>query len=251
MSETIKSPFKFLDPYTREDRDIFFGREEEISLLHDLTFHTRLMLVYGPSGSGKTSLVQCGLASCFKNSDWFNIHIRRRNDINQSLWKELGVSAATPIEHSKGIVEAVDSIFLDYFKPIYLIFDQFEEIYILGSKEEREQFIAEIARLLEADLNCKIIFILREEYLGHLYDFEKVVPTIFQHRLRVEAMTSANVSKVLEGSTKKFNIELDDKEVTIQEIIEQISDGRSGIQLSYLQIYLDRLYREARERKSN
>jgi hypothetical protein len=27
------SPFKFLDSYTREDRDIFFGREREIEEL--------------------------------------------------------------------------------------------------------------------------------------------------------------------------------------------------------------------------
>jgi hypothetical protein len=26
----MKSPFKFLDSYTKEDRDIFFGREREI-----------------------------------------------------------------------------------------------------------------------------------------------------------------------------------------------------------------------------
>jgi hypothetical protein len=27
------SPFKFLDSYTREDREIFFGRDQEIHLL--------------------------------------------------------------------------------------------------------------------------------------------------------------------------------------------------------------------------
>lgn len=253
MSEELKSPFKFLDPYTPEDRDIFFGRDEEINTLYDLVFHTKLILVYGPSGSGKTSLVQCGLASCFKRTDWFKLQIRRRNEINQSLWKELRANAATPIEDGAGIVEAVDSIFLDYFKPIYLIFDQFEELYILGSKIEREQFIKQISALIKAEINCKVIFIIREEYLGQLYDFEKKVPILFDHRLRVEPMTFANVSKVIEGSAEKFNIKLENPKQTILEIIENISDGRSGVQLSYLQIYLDRLYRESRieDRKQN
>ena len=36
MKETasIRSPFKFLDPYDKEDRSIFFGREKEIEALY-------------------------------------------------------------------------------------------------------------------------------------------------------------------------------------------------------------------------
>jgi hypothetical protein len=30
MAQQKKYPFKFLDAYTRDDRDLFFGRNEEI-----------------------------------------------------------------------------------------------------------------------------------------------------------------------------------------------------------------------------
>ena len=33
-----KSPFKFLDSYTKEDRDIFFGREAEVEELYQKVF---------------------------------------------------------------------------------------------------------------------------------------------------------------------------------------------------------------------
>ena len=50
----IKSPFKFLDAYTKEDKDIFFGREAETDELYDRVFETNLVLLYGASGTGKT-----------------------------------------------------------------------------------------------------------------------------------------------------------------------------------------------------
>ena len=34
----MKSPFKFLDSYTKEDREIFFGREKEINEFTQIIF---------------------------------------------------------------------------------------------------------------------------------------------------------------------------------------------------------------------
>ncbi len=239
------SPFKFLEPFTIEDRPYFYGRDDEIDSLYQMVFESSLILVYGPSGSGKTSLIQCGLASRFQKTDWFDVPIRRRSDINTAIWQEIRKKAVTPIPEKATLADAVESLFLDFFKPVYLIFDQFEELYILGSKEEQQQFIAEINRLIKADLNCKIIIVIREEYLGQLYEFEKTVTRLFDKRLRVEPMSYSNVDKVIRGSAGRFDIQLDDPDQTIRAIIDQISDGKSGVQLSYLQVYLDRLYREA------
>ena len=54
----MKSPFKFLDAYTFEDRANFFGRGEETEELYRMVFKSSLLLIYGLSGTGKTSLVQ-------------------------------------------------------------------------------------------------------------------------------------------------------------------------------------------------
>ena len=241
----VKSPFKFLDPYTLDDKELFFGRDAEVDILHDLVYDTNLILIYGPSGTGKTSLVQCGLANRFQKTDWFDLYVRRRDDINEALKSEIRKHALTPIPDDADVPTAVQSLFLDFFKPIYLIFDQFEELYLLGNPEERQIFIKSIADLVEADISCKIIIVMREEFIALLYDFEKVVPQLFDKRLRVETMSFANVDKVIRGSAEKFNIELEDAEETVSQIIDKISDGKSGVQLSYLQVYLDRLYREA------
>ena len=122
------NPFKFLDPYTLEDKEYFFGRDDEISHLYELLFESNLVLVYGKSGTGKTSIIQCGLASKFQKTDWFDVHIRRKGNINDSLFEEIAKHALTPLKEETTLATAVQSLFLDYFKPIYLIFDQFEEL---------------------------------------------------------------------------------------------------------------------------
>ena len=54
-------PYRGLRPYAEQERDVFFGRDEEIA---DVLERMRLrggVVVVGPSGSGKTSLVQAGV----------------------------------------------------------------------------------------------------------------------------------------------------------------------------------------------
>jgi Cdc6-like AAA superfamily ATPase len=60
----MKSPFKFLDSYTREDRAIFFGRDKEISELYRRVFESKIPLVYGVSGTGKSSYRNEDLIIC-------------------------------------------------------------------------------------------------------------------------------------------------------------------------------------------
>src|SRR6187551_3847499 len=83
------TPFKFLDSYTSDDREIFFGREKEVDELYFKILESNLLLVYGGSGTGKTSLIQCGLATKFEETDWMPIFIRRGDDINSSIKKTL------------------------------------------------------------------------------------------------------------------------------------------------------------------
>lgn len=241
----MKSPFKFLDAYDRQDKEIFFGRAEEIEQLYNLVFQTKLLLVYGQSGTGKSSLIQCGLANRFKPTDWFELFVRRKDNINISLQREIRRHAETPITDAATVSEAIQSLYLDHLRPVYLIFDQFEELFILGSKEEQQTFIRTIAALLKSDVACKIIFAMREEYIAMLYDFEKAVPALFNKRFRVETISLQNVENVITGTAKALNIALEKGEATAQQIIDNLSDHRAGVQLSYLQVYLDKLYREA------
>lgn len=240
------SPFKFLEPYEKEDKEIFFGRNREIETLYQMTFQTNLILVYGMSGTGKTSLIQCGLANRFDSSDWYEVFIRRQENINKSLIRELKYKdEANSFEPNYSVTDMVRSLYLDYLKPIYLIFDQFEELFILGNEAEQDKFIESIKPLIgNPDLPARIIIVIREEYLAHLTRFEKEVPHLFEKRLRIEPMTRFNAIQVVENTTRAFDIDLRPSEVA-GSIIDNITEGKGRIQLTYLQVFLDKLYRMA------
>jgi len=101
-----KSPFKFLDAYTKEDKDIFFGRDSETEELYQKVFDSKLLLVCGVSGTGKSSLIQCGLANKFEDSDWLPINIRRGSDINSSLRSAISNTEITKTKEDLPILKA-------------------------------------------------------------------------------------------------------------------------------------------------
>jgi len=245
-----RSPFKFLDAYDKEDRDIFFGRDREIDELYKMSYQTNLLLVYGMSGTGKTSLIQCGLANCFDSSDWYEIFIRRQDNINLAFQRELLRHDVDKKEEQLSIAERIHSLYLDYLRPIYLIFDQFEELFILGTEQEQQTFASSIRDLIGAEMPCKIIIVIREEYLAHLSSFEKQLPQLFDKRLRVEPMTRNNAREVIIRSLQKdeYAIQVPDESVADQ-IIDNITEGMDRVQLTYLQVFLDKMYRVAAAKK--
>lgn len=251
MIKQIKSPFKFLDAYEHEDRNIFFGREQEIIELYDRIFETNIILIYGASGTGKTSLINCGLSNEFQASDWLPIFIRRRNDIMDALQEELNCRAKKKMPDKVSLVERVESLYLDYFKPVYLIFDQFEELFILGTKEEQTQFFEELDKLLQANLRCKVIISMREEYVARLTEYENIVPDLFDNRFRVEKMSGKNLKEVIINTAESHDIELRNPQKVVEMIVERLRDKNNQIDLANLQVYLDRLYRLDVERRGD
>ena len=272
-----KYPFKFLDAYTREDRDIFFGRDQEIDELYRMVFQTNLLLVYGASGTGKTSIIRCGLANRFKASQWLDLYIRRGENINQSLlesieknipemaqmapeagemdWFEAMVDTASKpdypelsaIDSDHPVAQALRTLYLASFTPVYLIFDQFEELYTLGGEAEQEAFTETIVELVRLPLPVKVILVMREEYLAKLYELEMAVPQLRHKKLRIEPMDLPRVEEVILHATlhnEHSNISLnkgEEREIA-RAIIEKIREGDVNIKLPYLQVFMDRLY---------
>lgn len=264
MDNIINSPFKFLDPYGREDYDIFFGRDAEITELYQHIHKNRLVLVYGTSGTGKTSIVQCGLMNRMDDTDWMPFFIRRGANINDSLHHILqqavdpdagkvtlvqaqGNSTRSPLTAGvmqEQIYAALRKINLRYLRPVYLIFDQFEELLIFGTREERDNFMDTIDTILgEQELQfCNLLFIMREEFFAGLNEFEKRLPDFCDRRLRIEPMTTAKVEDVIVESCEKFGITLADGRANAHQITQVLLE-KNSISLPYLQIYLDQLWR--------
>ncbi len=245
-------PLKFLKSYEKKDANLYFGREEEIAELYAMVRSSKITVVYGPSGTGKSSLIQCGLSREFKPHDWHDIYVRRGNNINDSfnnmLISEGGVEGISDVK------QAFNNIYRESFRPIYLFFDQFEEIFILGTKAERDIFVATVKQILDLEQSVKMIFSIREEYLGYLAEFEKALPRFMSKKLRIAPMGLSQVEKIVIGistSNPKNPDSLIGLEEKKEEIIaSKIFDKVAGIektrvlQLPYLQVFMAKLYQE-------
>lgn len=253
--QTVKSPFKFLAPYSAEDKDAFWGRDAEIKELYEMLFATNVVLLYGPSGTGKTSLIQCGLSKKFSGPDWIPLMIRRGESFMDSLKTTLQSLSTLPEDTS--IPDHIIRIYNTYYRPVYLFFDQFEEIFTLAEREsngkvslDKDGKLASVKELLSTiqqmatTLPCKVVFSFREEFLGQLYNYEQYLPTLFDFRLRVEPMNAARIDEVLEGSFKHFKITCDPPEVA-KTIADNLLEGKATSQLAYLQVYMDALWKTA------
>ncbi len=252
---TQESPFKFLDAYEKEDKDLFFGREQETTTLYDLTFNTRLILLYGGSGTGKTSLIQCGLANQFRDTRWYALSVRRGENLLKSLEAlqreailELGIEAA---DIPSNLIEQTEFLYRQSFKPIYLIFDQFEELFVLGDEKEQQSFFQFVRDFLKQKFPGKIIISMREEFIADLWDFEQIVPNLFEYRFRVEKMRTEVVRQVIEKTLLKLaemgKIRVSAIEKLSSGILERLKVDDKQVELTYLQVFLDRLYRLAAE----
>lgn len=253
--------FKLWESYNQNEKALFWGRDQEIKNLYNKTFSSNLLLLYGAGGAGKTSMIRCGLGNMFEESDWYPIFIRKGNNIIQSLSRALRNETGHPDKlRNNSIKEKIHELFLEKFRPIYLIFDQFEELFILGDKNEQDQFFRLLLELLNVNFQCKIILCIKEDYLADLDPYEEVIPVLFYNRMRLERMRREQLEEVIRGMTRELNIRLGDpenlyleqeQEDIINAIIKKVK-GRyhQWVDLDELQVFMDELYvRDATRRE--
>jgi hypothetical protein len=251
MTQTTNSPFQFLDAYGQADADVFFGREKETLGLYQALSGVKHLLVYGPSGVGKTSLVECGLRNQFSDADWFALTIRRGSNINASVLAAINAALTDKLKMDarSEFGPAVEQLFAERYQPVYLLFDQFEELLILGETEEKQLFFTLLNKLIRHKLPCRILLIMREEFIGHLSEFEPLCPSIFQHRYRVEPMGRSTVEAVMEQLLQapryRAHFTVANSVQLAQAILAKLPDKKKQIELAHVQVFLGELWERA------
>jgi len=251
---TQRAPFKFLDPYGPEDRDIYFGRDLEIAEVYARFYRSRTLVVHGESGSGKTSLVQCGLRAKIPSYDALFITVRAALDPLAALRRELLRELAPYIEPNIESVAAPETTLacLERLagatrKTVVVVFDQFEEFFLFQPHSVRERFIREFAGWSEAEVNARFILCIREEYLARLTEFEAATPDIFRNRLWVRRMSGDQARQAITGPCAACGITAAPE--LVDELLADLTRGGKGVELPILQVVLDSLYRTELKKK--
>lgn len=275
MSElNITSPYRGVHPFRYADRDLFFGREQEVEELIVNVILYRLVVVFGESGAGKSSVINAGLAPALEKRGFRSERIRVSPQPNipflvervltgdsrvgvflpsifvgyQSQAAKIDERVPLEIDHFLGAIhESPEGV-----TPL-LIFDQFEELFTLFSvKQEGERLaqaqifntLVEIAN--NPQLKVKILVIIREDFLGKLELLSKKYPQILDHYIRLGHLDREGATRAIVGpfeKTDSFPSRITYDLATV--ILEQLSQGEAhgAVKATQLQIVCDQLWK--------
>jgi hypothetical protein len=203
----LKNPYVGPVPFKIEDAELFFGRDREATLLLSLVIAERVVLFYAESGAGKSSLINAHLIpNLLKKGYQVLPVVRVGGELPSQLTYDyvynayafntlsllLGVKSAPADLAAKTLLSLHKEKLLniDYEKPHWLIFDQFEEIVTthIVHRQKRADFFDQLRELLEVDRMLSVVLVMREDHLAEVDDYAPRLPGRLSTRLRMERL---------------------------------------------------------------
>src|SRR5271163_671181 len=191
MSLPKRLPYPGLRAFTREESDLFFGREGCVDQMIDRLGENRFLAVLGPSGSGKSSLVRTGLLDGLElgllsaaGSHWMIADMHPGGQPIRKLAAALlqvktGAAPDTTsldlmttfLRHGpRSVVEWASGGNISPGYNLLILVDQFEELFRYADYAQREEAEAFVAALLESssarEVPVYVVITMRSEYLG-------------------------------------------------------------------------------------
>jgi len=248
MSKTeLFCPYKGLQPYTEEDRDYFFGREEDQETISANLISSPLTILYGASGVGKTSVLLAGVAPFLRALPNVIVIVFRAWQ-DRTFLSTLKTEIARAVSESNKQSFAVDpNIPLDDFLAqaanitggmLTVIFDQFEEYFLYHPQTEIDSdFDIEFARAVNREeINAHFLLTIREDRLSYLDRFQGRIPNLFGNYLRLDHLDRDAAIRAIRMPLEqynKLNITLDShitiEDALVDELVDQVRAGRVSI----------------------
>jgi WD40 repeat protein len=226
------NPFPGLRPFTIDEAHLFFGREGQVDEIISKLYHHHCVTVMGYSGSGKSSLMYCGVVPVLMgglltrtSSSWQIISSRPGSSPIENLANALIahlvdkgriLEADVPIHRAiilsilrsgtNGLVEVAKYLQTQEGENVFLLVDQFEEIFrYRDSTDERSvnESTAYVNLLLEAVHQREVPFYLslnmRSDFIGDCAAFSGLTQMINESNYLVPQMTRENKRLAIEG----------------------------------------------------
>ena len=224
--------------FQKEQRNFFFGRDQEADELVALITAHPAVLFYSQSGAGKTSLLNAQLIPKLEEEEHFSVippmrvqgqipaTFRVGKNVNIFVLNALSGSSRYEPNRSTGGMTLAD--FLRGRKqgtnqygepsPTVVIFDQFEELFTSypGRWEDRQTFFEQVRDALEGnpktglkgDPLLRVVFCMREDYIAELDPYLSLLPEKLRTRFRLEHLREKSallaITKPLEGTNRSY-----------------------------------------------
>nr|VFK79908.1 MAG: hypothetical protein BECKSD772D_GA0070982_10733 [Candidatus Kentron sp. SD] len=216
--ETRKQKFAKACPFVGlgviDDKDLLFERENEIAHLTGLMQIRDCSVVYGRSGVGKSSILSAGLSPALKEIEGYSgkptVFICKKWSKNPiaDLYGELSKDTDYTESSSSGHGDFDDlKILLEKLAdqgPIYLILDQFEELFNIGDETDgnmdlRAVFLGEqLIRIIDDKrLRTNVLLSLRSDSIDDLRILQRHIPDLLNEPFSVEPVAATRLKSLL------------------------------------------------------
>lgn len=242
---TPDSPWPGLAPFDETQAAFFFGRQREVEDLFRRVRLNLLTVLYGQSGLGKTSLVRAALFPRLRGAGLLPVAIRLDYSegaapARAQIWDAVAAALQDAAVPAPRLGE--DQTLWEYFHqralekhviPV-LVFDQFEELFTLGTERAGgsgfvRDCLVELAALIENRppdrvearfdrepklvaqydfdrQDYRVLLSLREDYLAHLHDLGGRIPSITLNNMRLTPLDGLRALEAVEkpGELKRL-----------------------------------------------
>ena len=256
-----RAPYPGLRSFTREETDLFFGRDGCVEHMLGRLASTRFLAVLGSSGTGKSSLVETGLLSALDmgllpgaGARWRVVDFRpagaplrnlarRLLEVERAETEQAGVQVddvaidllRTRLKREPGaIVNWCREGHLPRRTNLLILVDQFEELFRYDSHAGRDEAEAFVARLLEvkdvpgsrsqaaAETPLYVAITMRSEYLGACALIAGLAEAVNAGTYLTPRMTRDECREAIKGPAQVCGIEIEER--LVNRLLNDLAD---------------------------
>lgn len=246
LAQEATNPFKGLEAFSEPDAATFFGRDRLVSdLLRRLADGHRLLTLVGASGSGKSSAVRAGLIPAIRKGaigtaeDWLVAQMvpgsRPFTELEAALLRS---ALDTPDSLSEllddpetGLLRAGLRLLPDTTSRLFLVIDQFEELFTLvESEDERTRFIRNLEVALEEPHGrIVVVLALRADFYARPLEYGTFASLLGNSVVNVVPLTPSELEAAAEQPASQAGVQFEP--VLLTQLLTEVAGQIGGLPL--------------------
>ncbi len=239
LPDETTGPFRGLGRYEASDKDIYFGRNEEVSEAVRLLRASGLITLIGASGSGKSSLARAGIAPAIMSGtldSWLRTWDLAVAVPSSDPRLSVGLSLARFLPHAHGypadaLVAKLAERVQATKQGLIILIDQAEELVTVSNQRDCEWVFRFLSRLTEPVIpGLRAIVTVRRDLLDPLLSLGANAAILVKNVLLVAPLTYQVWRRVLDQSLSVYGYRFEDNSLR-DDVLNEIKGAPAAMPL--------------------